>query len=96
MANRWVLKMFEELARLRFFIPKPFVKNKRYTDKYPFVVMEAVKEGENIIRGKFPDEDNAKLFLDLLRTRFVNAAKAQMQNTIEEAIHEQEIRKVHS
>ncbi len=33
--------MFEETARLKFFIPKPFTKNSKFTDKYPFVVMES-------------------------------------------------------
>ena len=81
--------MFEETARLKFFIPKPFMKGGRYTDKYPFVVCENVSEGNNIVRGKFPDEENAQIFLAALRERYVTAMKVEMTQIINQTVAEQ-------
>lgn len=82
------LVMFEEIARLKFYIPKPFVKNGRHTDKYPFVVMESLENG-NIIRGKFPDKESAEIFLEVLRSRYIVNFKNQMIEVVEQTIEEQ-------
>jgi hypothetical protein len=80
--------MFEELARLRFFIPKPFAKGGRYTDKYPWVVLENIADGENVVRGKFPDENHALIFLNALRNLYVGKMKEEAAKIIEQTVKE--------
>ncbi len=75
--------MLEDIARMRFFIPKPFVKHGKHTDKYPYVVMENIAEETNTIHGKFPDEKNAQLFLELLRRLYVEKLKTEFTQAIE-------------
>jgi len=84
--------MFEELARLRFFIPKPNGLFPKRTDKYPLVVMENVgtdAENKCIIRGKFPDRVNAEIFLNALRSLYVAKMKEEMAKVISETVAEQ-------
>ncbi len=75
--------MFEEMARLKFFIPKPFLTPK-YKDKFPHVVMESVSDDEKNVIGKFREERHAKVFLDSIRKDFIKLMKEEMLKTIEE------------
>ena len=84
--------MFDELARLRFFIPKPNGMYPKRTDKYPCVVMENVgSDGENrcVVRGKFPDRNNAEIFLNAVRALYVVKMKEEMGKVIEQAVADQ-------
>lgn len=85
--------MFDELARLRFFIPKPNGKFPKRADKYPCIVMENVgTDGENrcIIRGRFPDRSNAEIFLNAVRALYIAKMKEEMGKIIEQAVVERQ------
>lgn len=87
--------MFDELARLRFFIPNHQKGYPKRNDKYPVVVMETLgKVGDNdnkcIIRGKFPDRSNAEIFLNAVRALYVAKMKEEMGKVIEEAVAERD------
>lgn len=64
------MNVFQEIANLRFFIPKPFKKAGKHTDKYPYAVLEKTGDDEYVTHGKFPTEENAKLFLDVIRAKY--------------------------
>jgi hypothetical protein len=86
--------MFDELARLRFFIPNHKKGYPKYNDKYPVVVMETLgKVGDNenkcIIRGKFPDRNNAEIFLNALRTIYAGKMREEMAKVISQTVEEQ-------
>lgn len=80
--------MFEEMAATRFFIPKPFEKSGKYSDKYPWAVLEALGDRKYTNHGKFPTEENAKLFLDLMRKKYVADMKAKFSQAIQEELEE--------
>jgi hypothetical protein len=74
--------MFEEMAATRFFVPKPL------SGKYPWAVLEAMGDGKYTNHGKFPTEENAKLFLGLMRQQYVVQMKAKFSQAVEEEIAE--------
>lgn len=84
--------MFDELARLRFFIPKPNGMFPKRGDKWPFVVMENVgTDGENkcVVLGKFSDRNNAEIFLNAIRALYVAKMKSEMEKVISETIKDE-------
>lgn len=65
--------LMKRLARLKFFIPKPFAQRHggKTADKYPHVVLESVEDGKSVVRGKFAEKEYAELFRDLLRQMYI-------------------------
>ncbi len=81
--------MFEELARLKFFIPKQNPKYRYKNDNWPFVVMENIADQQYEVRGKFAEEKYALIFLEQLRNLYVAQLKAEAMKMIEETVQEQ-------